>query len=168
MERLHRVGTAESNLDLAGDPPPLSLSRSLARSLARSHRSHLSSLADADSPGTPLNSGSRVHAWVRIAPGAPTGNDLHDAIMVRSEQSEEATVVFLQDSMGRRQTSATVDGVVTDVEQVRSVDDDLIKPLADHIGACARVRVCMTSLSCARALSLSWPLPSPSLLPSPP
>ena len=76
---------------------------------------------------------------MRIAPGAPTGNDLHDAIMVRSEQSEEATVVFLQDSMGRRQTSATVDGVVTDVEQVRSVDDDLIKPLADHIGACVCV-----------------------------
>jgi len=85
--------------------------------------------ADDAAPGTPLNAGSRVHAWVRIQPGPPSGVDVQDAISVRSEVSEETTVVYAQDGLGRRQASASVDGVIAAEQSVRSADETLLKPV---------------------------------------
>ena len=47
---------------------------------------------DADSPGTPLNSGSRVKAWVRIASGAASGVEAEDAICVASVPGEDGGI----------------------------------------------------------------------------
>ena len=44
---------------------------------------------DDNAPNTPLNEGSRVHAWVRIAGGTPSGVAAEDAVCVQSDSLED-------------------------------------------------------------------------------
>ena len=89
---------------------------------------------DADSPGTPLNSGSRVKAWVRIASGAASGVEAEDAICVASVPGEDGTaVVSALDGVGRKLSSATVDGVIGSHSQVSSAHGELLDPLVEQI-----------------------------------
>ena len=117
--------------------------RWLRAARARPHIKSLGSednLAELDdaSPGTPLNSGSRVHAWVKIATGAATGNDAEDAIAVKTEalageDGSGGVVVYAQDGLGRKIGSASVDGAIGPDQQVRSAEADLIGPLVAHV-----------------------------------
>ena len=91
-------------------------------------------MADVDSPHTPLNAGSRVHAWVRISGGATSGVDAEDAISVHAEGDAEAgTIVYASDGLGRRLQTATVDGVIRADAPLSSVSGDLLTPLVEHI-----------------------------------
>ena len=80
--------------------------------------------------------GSRVKAWVRVTAGASTGVESEDAIGVRTEATENAdtgTIVYAADGLGRKLSTATVDGVVNESQAVKAVEYDLITPLVDQI-----------------------------------
>ena len=115
-------------------PPPSSLRQSR---FGQPHARPLICLSTDDaSPGTPLNVGSRVKAWVRVTAGPSTGVESEDAIGVRAEGTENAetgVVVYAADGLGRKLSSATVDGVVTENQQVKQVESDVLTPLVDQI-----------------------------------
>ena len=93
---------------------------------------------------TPLDVGSRIKAWVRVTTGAATGVDSEDQIGVRSEAAETGVVVYAADGLGRKLSSATVDGVISESQQVGSAHGDLLEPLvAQVVGPSALALSCL-------------------------
>ena len=91
-------------------------------------------LADMDdSPSTPLNTSSRIKAWVKISGGTPSGISAEDSMSVRSEVSpdgEGASVVSF-DGTSKKLEKAIVDGVAGVDQPISSMEGDLITPLVD-------------------------------------
>jgi hypothetical protein len=115
--------------------------------------------ADETGPSTPLNAGSRVHAWVRVASGTASGVPVEDAPSVQSESHEEGgCVVYAADGLGRRLGSATVDGVIRSSAPVASAAGELLDPLVEHIVAAPSLKLgallCYGDDSAGRADSL--------------